>query len=345
MPVSRFLTILAVLAAVLVPAAAFAQDGPSAKYTTPELLPAKLKGEVFDHTLTIKNDGTETLTISRVSPKCPCARITDFPKSIEPGQTGEVKMTIDSGRIALGRHEKKINIFTNAFPQRQAYWFRIEVRPAFTLVPELPVVSGLYNGKKVGEVLVSKASEEIEILAATSKNGSFKVDSVTEVVKGTQYRLNLSAPAVPAPTKSVDELILKVRTRSGREITTEVGVKIHHQTAIVLEPNGRIFWGNKETDTLLVDGAKPLEKKIAIRSIDPSVKFKVKSATLEGKGTEVFETKIETKTEGNSYVVRVILKEYSKETYLKAKLVIVTDDADAPSRKIEVMAMFGKRRR
>ena len=303
----------------------------------------KLKGEVFDHTLRIKNDGDQALRISRVQPKCPCARITDFDKSIEPGEFGEIKMTIDSGRIAVGRFEKKITIFTNVFPTQQIYWFQIEVRPAFVLKPLNPVIAGLFGEAKTSTILISKVSENFEIVEAKSKNGFFKVDGIETVYKGMQYRLRLTAPPAQRPEKKTDELVLQLRTNSGREIKTEMGTTVDHQSAIVMVPNDRVFWSNKETNVLLAEGATPISKPVVVRAVDPKVKFNVKSAAVGGKNTEIFDAKIETQAEGRAYVVHLAIREYSRRTYVKGKLVIEVDDGS--KLELEVMAMFGRRRK
>lgn len=124
--------------------------------------------------------------------------------------------------------------------------------------------------------------------------------------------------------------------------TNEVGVKIDHQTPIVLEPSAPLRFLNKDTDPLLAAGAKPIVRKLVVKSVDPETTFEVKSAKIEGKNTEVFSVEVTPVKEGREYALTFTLTEYSKKSYVKGKLVVVPSTGDPLS--VEVMAMFGKRR-
>jgi len=43
----------------------------------------------------VENGGDRTLTIDRITSKCPCAEILDFPRSLAPGESGRVKLRIE----------------------------------------------------------------------------------------------------------------------------------------------------------------------------------------------------------------------------------------------------------
>ncbi|MEM7260916.1 MAG: DUF1573 domain-containing protein [Planctomycetota bacterium] len=319
-----------------------AASGPKLVYPAKEQLPMRLKGEVFDHEFSVSNGGDQTLTISRITSKCPCAKILEFPKSLEPGESGVIKMRIDAGQIAVALNEKQINIFSNAFPKRQYYYFYIEVRKPYVLKPETPTIAGLFRQEKTSTVSVARASRPFTIVSAKSKQGKFTVGPIETVAKNREYRLPLTAAKADAPASDTDELILEILTQDGRMFTNEVGVKIDHQTPIVLEPSAPLRFLNKDTDPLLAAGAKPIVRKLVVKSVDPETTFEVKSAKIEGKNTEVFSVEVTPVKEGREYALTFTLTEYSKKSYVKGKLVVVPSTGDPLS--VEVMAMFGKRR-
>ncbi|MCA8959216.1 MAG: DUF1573 domain-containing protein [Planctomycetes bacterium] len=302
----------------------------------------RLKGEVFEHRFPVRNDGDATLEIEKITSKCPCSKIQSFPKTLEPGESGEVVMEIDAGKIAVALNEKQINIFSNAFPHRQLYLFYIEVRAPYRMEPEEPVIAGLFREKKSTVVTVRRLSNPIVVAEAKSKQGKFKVRGIEVVRPEHEYRITLDAEGAEKPERVADELVLHLESPDGRDFVTETGITIDHQTPIVCEPSDPIQLLNKDTDPLLAEGAKPVTRRVIIRSVDPKTTFALQSAKIEGKGMEVFSVTHETLEPGRAYAVTISLDRYSDQTYIKGKLILETDAGDP--KIVEIMGRFGKRR-
>ena len=75
-----------------------------------------IQGDKISHTFDFTNTGKQPLIISNVLTTCGCTA-TKWPKKpIQPGKTGQIKITFDStGK--MGKQNKIITVLTNANPQ------------------------------------------------------------------------------------------------------------------------------------------------------------------------------------------------------------------------------------
>jgi len=61
--------------------------------------------------ITVKNEGKKKLKIEAVQPGCGCTTV-DFPKTIAPGKSGEIKVKVNFGTVP-GEHVKTVSIKSN----------------------------------------------------------------------------------------------------------------------------------------------------------------------------------------------------------------------------------------
>jgi hypothetical protein len=76
--------------------------------------------------LVVKNVGKSVLNIESVNPSCGCTTV-DFPKTIQPGKSGKIKMQVDTGK-GSGVRTKTVTINSND-PQEKT----VTVEFSFTL--------------------------------------------------------------------------------------------------------------------------------------------------------------------------------------------------------------------
>jgi hypothetical protein len=76
--------------------------------------------------LVVKNVGKSVLNIDSVNPSCGCTTV-DFPKAIQPGKSGKIKLQVDTGK-GSGVRTKTVTINSND-PQEKA----VTVEFSFTL--------------------------------------------------------------------------------------------------------------------------------------------------------------------------------------------------------------------
>jgi hypothetical protein len=87
-----------------------------------------IQGDKASHTFEFTNTGKQPLVISNVLTTCGCTA-TKWPKKpIQPGKTGQIKITFDStGK--MGKQNKIITVLTNADPQHTRLSISASVLP------------------------------------------------------------------------------------------------------------------------------------------------------------------------------------------------------------------------
>ena len=69
-------------------------------------------GPKLQHTFKITNKGSKPLQILKVRPSCGCTIAGNYPRTLEPGETGEFPFSINSNKLR-GKYEKSITVTSN----------------------------------------------------------------------------------------------------------------------------------------------------------------------------------------------------------------------------------------
>lgn len=81
-------------------------------------------GKVVDYAFTLKNTGSETLEIKRVSTSCGCTKAKVEKESLEPGEATKLLVTYNTGAMtgshAKGKQERIIYVKSNDLVKPQA---------------------------------------------------------------------------------------------------------------------------------------------------------------------------------------------------------------------------------
>lgn len=86
-----------------------------------------LQGEVVSYTFHFKNTGNAPLLITSVEKSCGCTA-SDYPREpIQPGESGEIKITYDS-KGHQGFQSKVLIVKSNTMPSQTAIRIKAEVR-------------------------------------------------------------------------------------------------------------------------------------------------------------------------------------------------------------------------
>ena len=86
-----------------------------------------LQGEVVSYTFHFKNTGNAPLLITSVEKSCGCTA-SDYPREpIQPGESGEIKITYDS-KGHHGFQSKVLIVKSNTMPSQTAIRIKAEVR-------------------------------------------------------------------------------------------------------------------------------------------------------------------------------------------------------------------------
>ena len=132
--------------------------------------------------LVIKNDGTETLTLSNISSSCGCTGALASSDKIAPGDSGKLEITFDTHKVKGGA-TKAVSMETNdPKNQKVRITFTANVIAILDLLPEYLYFQGKEGGSLSDEVtLKNTGSNPITILSATPST-----DNITATIKESQ---------------------------------------------------------------------------------------------------------------------------------------------------------------
>lgn len=304
-----------------------------------------MQGESVEKRIQVFNEGDADLVIHRITPGCSCTTIHSFDETVKPGEQGEIHLTIDSKKIRPGKTLKKFRIATND-PQAEmiVVEFTGEVRVMVETKPHQIVLRGLFGREKETVVELRAATRTpFELLDVKVRDGRAQVVATETIEPGRHYRVRLKAGTAPEAGTVKDALDMTVKI-DGNTFTTSRWVTVTHLEAIVLQPAGRLMFNNKDTNKLLVENAKPIQKYVNVMSASPDISFKIKEVILEEIPEDAVDLKTITVREGHAYRVILSIPAYRKETFLQGKLKIVTDLEDGLTQELLIFAKFGRRR-
>jgi hypothetical protein len=129
-----------------------------------------MQGETIKHVFSFSNKGSSTLEILSVGPSCGCQATSLSAKQIQPGQSGQIEVSVDTA-ILIGAIDESVNIITND-PRRPSVSLsiRADVQPEISVSSPSIFFENVPEGKEVTkEVIITVAAERsIKILSAES---------------------------------------------------------------------------------------------------------------------------------------------------------------------------------
>jgi len=144
--------------------AAAAQAAPKLQADTPRVDIGELTAGLSKVAeFTVSNAGTDPLKIEKVVPGCGCMT-TSFPETLQPGEKGVVKVTLNSYALWSGQVEKHITVVSND-PEHASTELQLtaKIRPLFTFSPQNPQVVSYKKGQPVKQVFTVTPNEEMGI--------------------------------------------------------------------------------------------------------------------------------------------------------------------------------------
>ena len=181
-------------------------------------------GEVVHKVLTLKNAGSDSITIKRVSTSCGCTAALVSDSVLAPGQETEVKIQFNPTGY-IGEVTKYVYI-SNSDPKNQLMTVKLTGYVAYALQPTPGYV--LFNNARVGKL------DSAEVTLSNTTNEVMDITGVTVPTKDITYRLskkvlkpgefaNLDLYITPTNSRDVDGYIV-VRTTSDRQPQLQIRV-------------------------------------------------------------------------------------------------------------------------
>jgi len=136
-----------------------------------------IKGEMLKHTFVFSNQGSSKLEILSVEATCGCQDTEFSTKQLEPGQSGQIKTSVDT-TVLIGPVTETVKFTTND-PLRPSVLvsIRADVQPEISLSSPSIYFGDVPKGKEVSEevIITIPKDKSIKILSAESSEEDVSV--------------------------------------------------------------------------------------------------------------------------------------------------------------------------
>ncbi len=195
------------------------------------------RGSVLRVELPVENRGAGELKILAVEAACGCTTTEDWPRTLAPGQTGRIALTLDTSQFS-GPVSKPVTLRTND-PARSAAVLTLKATiwaPVTVLQPVLvfPAVTDPEQAVTRTTTVRSEEDAPLVIKAVTSANPRFKAE-VAEKVPGKIFELVVST--VPPLVDGTHSSRITVETSSARMPVVTVQAVVTVLPAVHLAPD------------------------------------------------------------------------------------------------------------
>ena len=309
------------------------------------------QGEIIAHDFRISNPGLTPLIIEDVKPACGCTK-GDWTKTIAPGGTGKVSLSIRTVRLAAGKIRKTADVITKA-QGKMTLVMEGEVEVAVAQDPppdkrELIKVSGVPLEKM--KITLKKGTEKaFKINKVSCPNriggrGSPPLVSLEllEFEGGSDYQLVVT-PQLPLeldpdnPHGFYTANIVANVTVEGKTFDLPVNVPITIKKRIDVSPRSVHFF-KKDSEKIGAPGVAPATKEILIKSLHPTHSFNIAGVRIQG---EHIKGRLETVTPGKEYKLAIELAKKPRATTtgkIIETILIDTDDDDPNLQEFKIEA-------
>lgn len=283
-------------------------------------------GPKFEYTFKVKNKGTKPLEITRVRPSCGCTIAGNYPRKLDPGETGDFPFAIDSTKVR-GRYEKYVTVTSND-PVNSDIKLRLrgEVKRYVDVLPAAANFGRIVGSDVQERVLkVTNNTENPLELELDTENDTIFDFNLVEVEPGKQFELRVKTKPDVDQGAYRSNAILKTNVDAQREIKVIATGTVPSRLDVV--PNQIILPntapGSADRDLI----------RIVRFSNYGSTPVKVTEAKVD---SDQIKTTINERTPGKNYDIRIEIPGSFNPPVTGNTLTLMTDDAKQPRLEIPV---------
>ena len=277
------------------------------------------QNQSLKHSFTFKNTGSGVLNITNVRSSCGCTAALVSGKEIQPGQTGTIDVTFNTG-ARQGKNEKTITVTTND-PLQQTVTLKIaaDIEVLLAVSPPQLVFGQIKKGETATRyaALTGNDKNSIKILNVKSSHASIRVAADQ---KGFDN----------SPDKQIKVTVLPAM-KPGR-FHERVTIETDHPkiTSLILMVAGEVFGNFTVSPQTLSFGVmqpgQKIERLVNVKATGAQTVKVLKAET----GDPAVAAAIEKVAEGREYTIRVSVVEtaLAPGTVLRGKLLITTSDRE-----------------
>jgi hypothetical protein len=195
-----------------------------------------MAGDIIHHDFIFTNVGNATLEITAVNPTCGCTTAGDWTHRVEPGQTGQISLQVDTKRLS-GRATEVTAVASSDPTHRKVtlsfvgtVWKPVDVSP-WTVILR-PVSESGEGASNASEIIVN-LPDSITIGNPVSDNPAFQAELKT-VVEGKKFRLTVHS--APMNSSTMMHGNISMRTSSATMPSLTVPVLAIPQSPLILSP-------------------------------------------------------------------------------------------------------------
>lgn len=325
-----------VMGLLLATSLAGAQDRP--KLVVPEKiidLGKVSQGEVRKVVFKLKNEGSAPLVIRAARPTCGCT-VADFDREIAPGETGEVRATLDTSDFR-GPISKSILVACNdPFTPTVALSIRVNVRPFLDVYPR-PLVR-FHTLEKQGAVQKitvtgTERSGDFKLVGAASDSPNLEItyEQIKDPAKMVpdagkpQYEVSVALKKDVPPGPINTSLTLLTNTKEEPKIRIQV---IGIVRALLRVSPPQLQFG-------AVEAKLAPTRNLVVVNNEGDQKIDVTKVTINDPSFELETTPVK---EGKRYQISVKVKKDAKPGVKNAMVTIHTTSPDVPTLEVPVRA-------
>ena len=296
-----------------------------------------VQGEKTQFAFLIENKGRVPLKILKVTATCGCTT-TRFDAEVAPGEVGAVELEIDTAEFPGGRPRRNAVVKTNdPLNSEINLWLVGNIDPILLIEPSVTKISGLVTEKKEKTIFLKKAVDApVEILDVGSKNGSFKVESLTPTEGG--WNLKISAEPSDGPKSIRDDLQVRVRVDQDHPLDFPLPIVVEHQDIYRFIPGGNVVYYRRHTAPLDGPVKRRVIQEVHVQSARSDIAITEFKARIEDAPEGLFGLQIIEELPGQHYRLEIeVLKSHPTP---QAMGTLVMDLGGGEIRKKSVIAQF-----
>ncbi|MHC5109316.1 MAG: DUF1573 domain-containing protein [Planctomycetota bacterium] len=290
-------------------------------------------GPKLDHTFKVTNKGTKPLEITKVRPSCGCTIAGNYPRKLEPGQSGDFPFSINSNKVR-GRFSKSITVSCND-PVNSDIRLTLSgnCKRYVEVIPAAANFGRVYGGDPQERVLkvTNNTEEPIELELDVPKDSKFKFDLVT-VEQGKKFEIRVKmAETSTKPGQARTTAVLKTNVEAQKEIKVAATATIPKRLDVV-----------PSTITLAATpskGSKGITRIVRVTNYGPNP-VKVLEANCSN---PKINSNLSEKIVGKNYDIRLEFPAGYKPPANGDKLVIKTDDKEFAQITVDIASRASKK--
>ena len=289
------------------------------------------RGQTRTHVFKVTNEGDETLKITSVRPACGCA-VAEFDRSIEPGETGEIRVDMDTSTLTggVGKH---VMVLTND-PTNPSFALTVNVRVIEHLVLNpgfARYVQSRGAGKaNVPQILMTGDFDDLEVTRVESPGPYIEVryreaeeDELRPEAVGRQWILDVELDYDSAPVGALSADVV-VYTNHPLQESTTLPVSGFVRPMMAVTP--------PVADFQQVDPTKKYNARLFVNNFAPfDVHVTKVETTVPG-----IEARLVPQTEGKRYYVELIVDPDMPKGDFAGEVRIHTDNDSRPMLTVDL---------